>query len=129
MHVRFVPNWLYLFIKKTHPSSYSHKPPKSPFLRLHVLQDATKTPWTATLFFVHVTSCIVARSALSTTKYSIVFVYCMTCYSLSDVCFAYSCIFRQQLTSAIYKVNVSDVTETPGGCNMDTSSFRCGMPC
>ena len=72
-----------------------------------------------TMFFVHVSSCIVARCALLTTNYSVVFVYCM-CYSLSDVRFAHSCIFLPQLTSAKYKFNVPDVTKTAGGCNMDT---------
>ena len=87
---------------------------------MHVFPDATKTPWTATLFFVHVTACIVAQFALSTTNYSTVFVYRM-CYSLSDVCFVriYSCTFLRQLTSGKYRFDVPDVTKTPGGCNMD----------
>ena len=60
-----------------------------------------------------------ARYALSTANYSIVFVYCI-CYSLSDICFARSCIFLWLLTCAKYKFNAPDVTKTPGGCNKDT---------
>ena len=56
------------------------------------------------LFFIHVTSCIVARCALSTTNDSVVYVYCM-CYLFSDVCFAHIGVYSYD-SRQVLNINV-----------------------